>query len=326
MDATESGERTNVNRRAALVLPGRAVLGVTGPDRISLLNGLLTADLRRLTPDRALYGLLLTAQGRFQHDFFLIEHNDSLLIETTATRAESLVRTLLRYRLRAKVAFEDLSDRFTVMALTGADAATVPDLPTDPGAARPYLGGAAFVDPRLAGLGVRVIIPTNDGLAALAPPQPSPASPACEEGKNTPSLTALETLRLIMGIPDGEADLIADKSSPLEFNLDHLNAIAFDKGCYLGQEATARGHFRSQVRKRLLPATITGPLPPSGTVVLCDGREAGEVRSGLDGIVLALLRLEEVERAQAKGLNLTAAETRLKPYWPSWLDAARLRN
>lgn len=109
-----------------------------------------------------------------------------------------------------------------------------------------------------------------------------------------------------------------EKAIPLENNLHDLNAIAWDKGCYMGQELTARTHYRALFRRRLYPVTAAGPLPGPGTPVMLGDREAGELRSGLDGHALALLRSEDVERAQADGTPLTCGEATVIPGRPDW--------
>ena len=99
---------------------------------------------------------------------------------------------------------------------------------------------------------------------------------------------------------------------------DELNGVDWDKGCFLGQELTARTHYRGLVKKRLMPVEIDGPLPAPGTLVMLGEKEAGEMRSGADHVGLALLRLEAVERAAAEDLAFTVGDARLAPKKPAW--------
>jgi folate-binding protein YgfZ len=122
-------------------------------------------------------------------------------------------------------------------------------------------------------------------------------------------------LRIGLGVPDGSRDLEVEKSLLLESGFDELNGLDWDKGCYMGQELTARTRYRGLTKKRLLPVEIDGPVPESDTVVRCGEREAGVLRSTADGRGLALLRLEHLGEEAAP---LTAGEARLtvvKPYW-----------
>jgi folate-binding protein YgfZ len=125
-------------------------------------------------------------------------------------------------------------------------------------------------------------------------------------------------LRLEHGIPDGSRDLPLEKAILLEAGFDELNGVDWQKGCYIGQELTARTKYRGLIKKRLMPVRVDGPLPPPGTIVTLGEQEAGEMRSGQDGIALALLRLEAVEAARAGDKVLQAGEARLVPITLGW--------
>jgi tRNA-modifying protein YgfZ len=117
-------------------------------------------------------------------------------------------------------------------------------------------------------------------------------------------------------VPEGSRDLAIEKSILLESGFEELNGVDFQKGCYVGQELTARTKHRALIKKRLVPVIVEGPLPAPGTVLMQDGAEAGEMRSGQDGIGLALLRLEALD----DGKPLTAGETTLTPRKPDWMN------
>lgn len=292
---------------AFLITEGRGVLAVTGEDRVAFLQGLVSNDVRKADPGHALYALFLTPQGKFLHDLFLVETGDSLLLDAEAARRDDLLRRLRLYRLRSKVALEDRTPDHAVALLYGPDALERLGLPAERGAARPFAGGVAYVDPRLPALGARAILPRDGGTDAL-----------CAAGFVEGDPAVYDRLRLEHGIPDGSRDLVVEKAIPLENNLHDLNAIAWDKGCYMGQELTARTHYRALIRRRLYPVSVHGPLPDPGTPVLLGDKEAGELRSGLDGRALALLRMEDVEKAQAAGTPLTCGDATLAPRRPDW--------
>ena len=120
-----------------------------------------------------------------------------------------------------------------------------------------------------------------------------------------------------LGVPDGIRDLPIEKALLLESGFDELNGIDWQKGCYMGQELTARTKYRALIKKRLLPVTIEGPLPAPGTPIMRGSEEAGEIHSGRDGRALALLRLDALD-ATKDGTPLVAGVTRVKPEKPSW--------
>ncbi|MBF0394376.1 MAG: folate-binding protein, partial [Alphaproteobacteria bacterium] len=124
-----------------------------------------------------------------------------------------------------------------------------------------------------------------------------------------------DRLRLSLGLPDGSRDLPIDKAIPLENGFEELRGVDFDKGCYMGQELTARTKWRGLVRKRLLPVAINGPTPEPGAEVMLGDQEAGEMRSSFDGWGLALLRIEMLNRETP----LTCGAATLTPRVPDWV-------
>jgi len=283
-------------------LAERGILAVGGDDRTDFLQGLLTNDLRHVGPQRVLYALLLTAQGRVLHDVFVADGASVLFLDGETARLADLQRRLTLYRLRSKVTLARRED-LGIYAVFGTDALAALGLPEKPGAAKPLAGGLIFTDPRGAGLGARLIAPRREAPSVLAAMGLEAMDPA-----------DYDRLRLSLGIPDGSRDLMVEKALPIESGLDALNAISFDKGCYVGQELTARTYYRAPVRKRLMPVTVQGAMPESGTPILAGGTEAGRLFSGRDGYAMALLRLESVEKAQADGLPLTAGTAVVVPH------------
>ncbi len=290
--------------RLCAVLDDRGVLEVTGADRCEFLQGLVSNDVAKATPDHALYAALLTAQGKYLHDFFIVALGDALYLDGEAARLADLKRRLGLYKLRAKVSLGEASDRYTVAAAFGDGALDALGLPPERGAATRFADGVAYVDPRLAELGARLLLPRSAGVAPLA-----------ERGFRISDAAAYDRLRLTLGVPDGSRDLAVDKSILLESGFDELNGVDWQKGCYVGQELTARTKYRGLVKKRLFPVRIEGPAPMPDSVLALDGKEAGEMRSACDGIGLALLRLEAV----AENRSFSAGAASLAVLRPEWI-------
>jgi hypothetical protein len=284
-----------------IVLDDRGVLAIDGPARASFLQGLVSNDTTRINGARAIYAALLTPQGKYLHDFMLVERDAAIWLDGEVARLADLKRRLSMYRLRANVTLDERPD-LAVAAVIGQ---RLWDLPEETGAARALDGGGvAWVDPRLTALGVRVISPRAQLRAILQ-----------EAGAVETDDAEYERLRLSLGVPDGSRDLVLDKSILLESGFDELHGVDWDKGCYIGQELTARTRYRGLVKKRLFPVQIAGPAVEPGTIVMAGGREAGEMRSSRDGVGLALLRLEAVD----SGAQLVAGASTLAPIMPSWM-------
>jgi folate-binding protein YgfZ len=287
-----------------VILEDRGVLAVSGADRRSFLQGLVSNDVEKLAPDRALYAALLTAQGKYLHDFIMADEGEAIWFDAEAARLADLRRRLSIYRLRAKVALDERPD-LAVAAVFGAGALAALGLAGEPGTARQIeAGGIVLVDPRLAELGARAILPRDRMRPALL-----------GLGLAEADFAAWDRHRLALGIPDGSRDLVLDKSILLEAGFDELHGVDWQKGCYVGQELTARTKYRGLIKKRLFPVRIEGPAPAPGTMVTSNGHDAGELRSSRDGLGLALLRLDAV----AEGRSLSADTATLMPLRADWM-------
>ena len=295
----------------AVLLESRGLLAVSGEESRDFLQNLISNDVAKVTPGRAIFASLLTPQGKYLHDFFVVEMTvagqTALVLDTEAGSLADLTRRLTMYKLRAKVELRDLSGGFAAIAAFGDGAAKALGLHAQEGAAGPFAGGVAFVDPRYAPLGGRVIVPHGEAEAALS-----------EAGFDLADDAAYDRHRLGHAIPDGIRDFIVDKSLPLECGFDDLHAIDYDKGCYVGQELTARTHHRGMIRKRLYRVDIDGAAPQPGTEILFGETKAGEMRSARGGLGLALLRTEQVEAAARAGEPLVAEGAKLTPVKPAW--------
>lgn len=272
----------------------RAVLSVAGDDRATFLQGLISNDITKAGPGHAIWAAFLTPQGKFLWDLFIVEHDGAFLIDVEAARAEEFRKKLSMYKLRAKVAIAPTE--LSVFAVMNPAAL---DLGDAPGAARPFGGGVAAVDPRLAVLGARVVLASPDALVAA--------------GLTEIDMAAWDVARLRAGVPDGSRDMVVDKALLLENGFEELGGVDFDKGCYMGQELTARTKYRGLVKKRLLPVTIDGPAPEPGTPLLAGEAEAGEMRSSCGGVGLALVRLDYL------GQPLKAGAATLTASVPDWV-------
>jgi folate-binding protein YgfZ len=282
------------------VLEARGVLAVAGPDRRPFLQGLVSNDVAKVAADRAVYAALLTAQGKYLHDFNMVEVGEAIWLDAEAARLADLKRRLSMYRLRAKIEIVERPE-LAVAAVFGEGALAALSLPAEPGAAQSFEDGVVLTDPRLPGLGAwmildrgRLVVPT---------------------GCVTADFAAYDRCRLKLGIPDGSRDLLPDKSILLESGFDELHGVDWQKGCYIGQELTARTKYRGLIKKRLFPVRIDGPVPAPGTIVTLDGKDAGEMRSSRDRLGLALLRLEAVTAA----LPLSADAASVTPLRPEWM-------
>jgi len=270
-------------------LTNRGILRIGGEHRHVFLQGLISNDINLCTADHALYATLLTPQGKFLHDMFVTDGGDHFLIDCERDRVDDLLKRLMAFKLRAKVTFENVTDRFDVWATWGHAIPTKPHW---------------HEDPRFPALGVRGIVGKGQPV----------------EGQYA-DLTAYDKHRLVLGVPDGSRDMLVEKSTLLECNVDLLNGISWTKGCYMGQELTARMHYRALVKKRLFPFRLIGEAPAPGSRLTFNHEDVGEMRSSCDGFGLALVNIEKAQAAIAEGITFAYEDTKLNPYQPEWLRA-----
>ncbi|MCS6853798.1 MAG: folate-binding protein [Elioraea sp.] len=196
-------------------LPARGVVSVCGPDSRVFLQGLVSNDVSQVAPGQpAVWAALLTPQGKWLADFFLIAHGERILLDCERGQASWLVAHLARYRLRARVEIADESDRWAVFAAWGE---TAP-------------GGLAARDPRLPEAGWRRLA--------------QPGTVLCDATE-----ADYDRHRLTLGLPDGSRDLESGRTVLLEAGFDELNGISWTKGCWMGQELTARTKYRGLGQK-----------------------------------------------------------------------------
>jgi len=261
-------------------LPDRGVVAVDGPDRVAFLQGLVSNDVEQAAPGRAVWAALLTAQGKWLADFFILTDGERLLLDVERGHAAMIVQKLTRFRLRSKATLAELPEWQVHVAWDGMPEAAP--------------GVVVAADPRLAEAGWRVLAPA--ALAADAPAE------------------AWDAHRLALGLPDGSRDLEADKTVLLEAGFDELGGVSWSKGCYMGQELTARTKYRGLIKRRLVAVAVDGVLPPPGTPVLRgDGVVVGTMRSGQGSAALATLRLDSL------GAALECGGVRLVPRPPAWM-------
>jgi len=258
-----------------LKLENRAVLRLSGSETSDFLQGLVTNDVMDAAEGNAVYGALLTPQGKFLFDMIIVADGDDLLLDIEAERKTQLMQRLMMYKLRADVTISE--EDASVWALWDGQADS----------------GIPYPDPRHKALHQRVISKEDPCTTAEALP-----------------FEAYEERRIRHGVPDGSRDMIVEKYFWLETAAEKLNGVSFDKGCYVGQELTARMKHRTNLKKMLVPVILSGPAVPGAEITVEGGKNAGEIRTVANGYALAYLRLAFKDEALA--VNGTAISTHLK--------------
>jgi len=269
----------------AAFLPDRGVVKVSGADARDFLNGLVTTDVTLLRPNLGRFAALLTPQGKIIADFLITEapsgHGGGFLIDCPRALAQALADKLGFYKLRAKVAVENLSDSLGVLAAWDGDPAMKPDL--------------AFTDPRNPALGWRILVP-----AELA------QKVADLIGADLIDSSAYDAHRIASGVPRGGLDFMYGDAFPHETNMDRLHGVDFEKGCYVGQEVVSRMQHRGTARTRTVRIVLENFSPEPGTAIVAGDKPVGTIGSTAGQNGLALIRIDRAADALQAGTPLTA--------------------
>ena len=315
----------NILRRESLhtVQQGdRGLLRVCGNEASSFLQGLITNDMQHLDGG---YAMVLNSQGRVMHDVIIYKKGQhEYLIETNNASTDRLARHLKMYKLRKKIDVDNVSDQFKCYVLldnfsysdedvdkSNMDCSySSPKSSLELKLASNIPDGILCQDPRNQLLGHKLILPSNTDITSLI------------SGSKGADPEDYILLRYKLGIAEGPSELPSGDITPLEANADYMHGVSFSKGCYIGQELTARVHHTGVVRKRYMPIHLSEPpsvpLPPETNIINSKGRAMGRLRAHAGGHGIALLRIAQC-LADPDGLTISGIKvTTFKPNW--WPD------
>lgn len=281
-------------------LPHRAVLSLSGPDTLTLLERLVTHDTSSWTPGETRYGALLTPQGKVLADYLALRTTVGILIDVSAAYADDFLKRLKMFRLRSEVEIERLEDVFVVAGIEAA-----------PEGVRP-ISGAQFVylDTRYPRGRLRGLA-TKESWAAWYGYHPAEWSRPVNE---------YHLDRIQNGIPEQGFDFGTAEVFPADINMDVLGGVALNKGCFVGQEVVSRMHRRGKIRKRTLPISVAATETLTADQELRAVAPIGAVTSAEENYGLARLRIDRWQSVEADGAAISIDETPVTIAKPEWLS------
>ncbi|MBF0261316.1 MAG: folate-binding protein YgfZ [Magnetococcales bacterium] len=298
------------------------VVAISGENINDFLGGLITNQVKSVSPQRSIYAAHLTPQGRFLWDFTLLRDGDRLLLITESGSGAPLARRLAQFILRAKIRVEVDPDP-ALLTIAGPEATRVlqgifPEFPIqeanlgDTMALEP--GIRLWRDPRHAGFGWKLLVPAAtvgtwwDKLVKRIPPA---------------GFVAWESHRIELALPRGGSDFIPEVTLPLESGLLEMNGVDFTKGCYVGQETTARTHHRGTLKKRIYSLILSAgaEVAPGTPILLPSGKETGVLTSVTPGhgqrSGLGIVHPSDVDAERVLSCGSVQVVAR-KPDWAAW--------
>ncbi|XP_037822074.1 putative transferase CAF17 homolog, mitochondrial [Lucilia sericata] len=313
---------TTVNTKEKLILEPlteRQLIQVKGDEVVPFLQGLITNDIKHLHPssNKAIYAMFLNKAGRVMYDTILYSTSEPtrILIDCDKNVANELQRHLRLYRVRRKIDIDSMAEEYKVWQAFDCNEQTQ----NFAAALNPEgINDLTFsTDPRLKQLGLRLLTTSDKTFSDLSQLFKREVTAASEDNN-------FRTHRYTLGVAEGVIDMPPGKCFPLEANCDILNGVSFHKGCYIGQELTARVHHTGMIRKRHMPVKLTAPLPAdasTATVHNESGANCGTIYGSTAGRALGLLRVENVLKAKELLVNGSACSTEKPQWWPQELHS-----
>jgi len=255
-----------MNIQNVYILEDRGILYVNGLDAREFLQNLITNDINKVTDNSSCFASLLTPQGKYLYDFLVIKHKSGYFIDCAKDLTKDLFKQLSLYKLRSKIEIMNLSNEFVVAAFNYEKFMKFDEANSSPGFTFKYREDPIFLDPRNKMLGARLIINLEKLYLSLKN----------LELKDTNKKEYYEFSHSL-GIPQVDTNKLQNKLFGIECNFDDLNGIDFKKGCYVGQENTARIKLKNKLSKRLFPIHLIEGTLKENELIFKDGKEIGKI-------------------------------------------------
>ena len=231
--------------RKVYILEDRGLLYINGDDAKEFLQNIITNNIENVSEDRSCFSVLLTPQGKYLYDFIIIKHKSGFLLDCEKEIIDDLYKKLNLYKLRSKVEILNLSNEFVVASLSKEKFLEIENSKDKEGSTIKFREDPIFLDPRSKELGARLIINLEKLYLSLK-----------KLGLEVSEVDEYYSHSHLLGIPQIDTKYLQDKIFGIECNFEELNGIDFRKGCYVGQENTARIKLKDKLNKRLFAIKV----------------------------------------------------------------------
>ena len=293
-----------MNIKNVYILDDRAILYINGEDAKEFLQNLISNDINKVSDVNSCFSSLLTPQGKFLYEFIIVKHKSGYLLDCEKPQAEELFKQLSLYKLRSKVEILNLSNEFVVAAFSHEKFLTFDEAKDQPGYTIKYREDPIFLDPRNKDLGARLIINLEKLYLSLK-----------KLDLHDANLKEYYSLSHSLGIVPKDLNKLKDKLFGIECNFEELNGIDFKKGCYVGQENTARIKLKNKLSKRLFPINVINGKLYEGESIYNNEVEIGKVLIDSDYPFALIKYLNENFDEKANFKTKEASININKPDW-----------
>ena len=265
------------------ILEDRALLYVSGEDSQNFLQNLITNDVNQVNDNTSCFASLLTPQGKFLYEFFIIKHKLGYFLDCEKAQAENLLKQLNIYKIRSKIDILNLSNEFVVASFDKDKFLTLPDAKDRPGYTIKFREDSVFLDPRNSDLGARLIINLEKLYLSLKKLE-----------LKDDNIENYYKKSFNLGLIPKNLNDLQNKLFGIECNLEELNAIDFKKGCYVGQENTARIKLKDKLSKRIFPLKIIAGNINKDESIFLDNKEIGKILINDEKYPFGLIKFKEI--------------------------------
>ena len=294
-----------MNIKNVYILDDRAILYLNGEDTKEFLQNLISNDMNKVSETNTCFTSLLSPQGKFLYEFIIIKHKSGYLIDCEKSQADGLYKQLSTYKLRSKVEILNLSNEFVVAAFSYEKFLTFDKVQDKSGFTIKYREDPIFLDPRNKQLGARLIINLEKLYLSLK-----------KLNLHDANLREYYSFSHKLGIVPKDLNKLQNKLFGIECNYEELNGIDFKKGCYVGQENTARIKLKNKLSKRLLPININDGELTEGESIYYNENEIGKVLID-NGYPFALIKYLDENFNGKSDFNTKEASIKIK--LPDWI-------
>ena len=295
-----------MNIKNVYILDDRAILYINGEDAKEFLQNLISNDINKVNDVNSCFSSLLTPQGKFLYEFIIIKHKSGYFLDCEKPQAEELFKQLSLYKLRSKVEILNLSNEFVVAAFSHEKFLTFDKAKDQPGYTIKYREDPIFLDPRSKELGARLIINLEKLYLSLK-----------KLDLINANLKEYYSLSHSLGIVPKDLNKLKDKLFGIECNFEELNGIDFKKGCYVGQENTARIKLKNKLSKRLFPINLINGKLHEGESIYNNEIEIGKVLIDSD-YPFALIKF--LDKNFDEKVNFKTKEASINIKKPDWIN------
>jgi len=296
-----------MEKNEVITLEDRGFIQVNGAEAKDFLQNIVTNDIEKVTSSSTVFSSILTPQGKYLFEFFILKLKDGYLVECEKKSTAEIIKLLNFYKLRSKVDFIDLTEKYVAAVISLEKFKEVNNSNLSKGSTASYRDDPVYIDPRNDKLGAKIISKLENIHLTI----------------KKLNLKIVEKEKYYnqsfqLGIPQIDLNKLKDKIFGIENNLDELNGIDFKKGCYIGQENTSRIKLRNKLRRRILPIEKISGQVSANDVIKYKDNEVGKIMIDKP-YSFALIKVIDPDLKEFANIELMCGNSKVKILKPEWI-------